>query len=92
MPEALPSVRTVQTAIHAEYKTMHEGSFRFDDLAEHLEKYGGIAAVSIGEDATCVIGRVDCDPEINRCVGFVLPVDENGCTFARNGKNVRYMF
>jgi len=47
MPEALPSVHTVQTAIHAEYKTIDEGRFRFDDLAEHLKKYGGIAAVSI---------------------------------------------
>ena len=78
MPEALPSVRTVQTAIHAKYKTIDEGCFRFDDLAEHLKKYGGVAAVSIGEDATRVIGRVDYDPETDRCVGFVLPVDENG--------------
>ena len=58
MPEALPSVRTVQTAIHAEYKTIDEGCFRFDDLVEHLEKYGSIAAVSIGEDATRVIARI----------------------------------
>jgi len=33
MPKALPSVRTVQTAVHAKYKTIHKGSFRFDDLA-----------------------------------------------------------
>ena len=78
MPEALPSVRTIQTAIHAEYKAIDEGCFRFDELAEHLEKYGGIAAVSIGEDATRVIARVDYDPETDRCVGFVLPVDKNG--------------
>lgn len=78
MPEALPSVRTLQTAIHAEYKTIDEGCFRFDDLAEHLKKYGGITAVSIGEDATRVIGRVDYDPETDRCVGFVLPVNESG--------------
>jgi len=32
MPEALPCVRTVQSAIHSEYKTMHERVLRFDEL------------------------------------------------------------
>ena len=34
--------------------------------------------MSIGEDATRVIGRIDYDSETNRCVGFVLPLDGNG--------------
>ena len=36
MPEALPCMRTVQRSIHAEYKTIDEGSFRFEELKQHL--------------------------------------------------------
>ena len=39
MPEALPSIQTIQAAIHSEYKTINEGQFRFDDLVQHLRKY-----------------------------------------------------
>lgn len=31
----------------------------------------------MAEDATKVIGRVDYDGETDKCVGFVLPSDEN---------------
>lgn len=75
MPEALPSIRTIQSAIHSEYKTINEGQFRFDDLVQHLHNYN---IISISEDATRVIARVDYDNETNRCVGFVLPIDTNG--------------
>ena len=78
MPQALPSIRTIQSAIHSEYKTISEGSFRFDELREHLNQYNAPLFVSIGEDATRIVGRVEYDSETNRCVGFVLPLDENG--------------
>ena len=38
MPEALPYVRAVQSAIHSEYETMHKGLFRFDDVRWHLDQ------------------------------------------------------
>ena len=78
MPQALPSIRTVQSAIHSEYKTISEGCFRFDELREHLNQYDAPLFVSIAEDATRIVGRVEYDSETNRCVGFVLPLDENG--------------
>jgi len=78
MPEALPSLRTVQSLVHAQYKTLDEGNFRFDDLVNHLQQYNVPKIVSIGEDATRVIARIDYDNETDRCVGFVLPVDKNG--------------
>ena len=34
--------------------------------------------VSIGEDATRIIGRVDYDSQTDRLVGFVMPVNELG--------------
>ena len=33
---------------------------------------------TIGEDATRVISRVEYDSQTDRCVGFVLPLSENG--------------
>jgi len=59
MHEALSSLRTVQRIIHAEYKTLDEGMLRFDDLS----RYKATKVVSIGEDSTRVITRVDYDPE-----------------------------
>ena len=78
MPEALPSVRTIQSVIYKEYRTLDEGSFRYDELALHIKQHEAPNLVSIGEDATRVIARADYDSETDRCVGFVLPVDKNG--------------
>ena len=52
MPEALPCMRTVQTSIHAEYKTIDEGAFRFDELKKHIDRCKDPAVIFIGEDAT----------------------------------------
>jgi len=54
---------------------MDDGTFRFKDLAKHIADHNAPKVVSIGEDATRVIGRVDYDSETDRCVGFVFPVD-----------------
>ena len=77
MREVLPCVRSIQAVIHLEYKTIHEGTFRFDELREHLDQYGAPRIVSVGEDATRVVGKIEYDSETDRCVGFVLPLNEN---------------
>ena len=73
MPQALPSLRTVQRIVHNEYEVMNEGEFRFDQLANHINSYKCARVIVIGEDATRLVARVDYDPETNRLVGFVLP-------------------
>jgi len=78
MPQALPGIRTVQSTIHSEYKTIPEGYFRFDELRQHIDSYHAPLCVSIAEDATRIVGRIDYDNETDRCVGFVLPLDQNG--------------
>ena len=78
VPQALPCVRTIQSTIHSEYKRVDEGCFRFDELKGHIGRYKAPAFISISEDATRIIGRVEYDSATNRCVGFVLPLDENG--------------
>ena len=75
MPEALPCLRTIQGAVHSEYKTINEGEFRFDDLVTHIHNYNvPHHIVTIAEDATRVIARVEYDNETDRCIGFVLAI------------------
>ena len=47
-------------------------------MVTHLLQYKAPNVVSIGEDATRLISRVEWDPESNRCCGFVLPINEKG--------------
>jgi len=44
----------------------------------HIKNHKTSKAISVGEDATCVVARIDYDCETDRCVGFVLPLDSNG--------------
>ena len=78
MPEALRSLRTVRRIVSEEYKPLEEGVFYFDELVHHLHAYKSPLLVSIGEDATWLVRRIDYDPNTNRLVGFVLPCDERG--------------
>ena len=78
MPQALPSLRTIQRVVQSEYKDIGEGEFRFDDLDVHLESYGAQKVVAIPEDATRVIAKADYDYETDRVVGFVLPCNDAG--------------
>ena len=75
--QALPSLRTVQCIVHTSYDTLNEGEFCFDGLVDHIRKHNTVSLVTIGEDATRIICRVEYDVRTNRCVGFVLPL-KNG--------------
>ena len=48
------------------------------ELQLHLQTYNAVKMITVGEDATRVITKVDYDNETNRLVGFVLPCDDNG--------------
>ena len=78
LSKALPCLRTVQRSIAKEYALFQEGHFRFDELLEHLKNFNASMVVSIGEDATRVISRIEYDSETDKLVGFVLPCDQDG--------------
>ena len=78
MPEAIPSLRTVQRVVAQEDQTLHEGVFRFDELLSHLDSYNASKVITIGEDATRLVSRLENDKETGRLVGFVLPSDDKG--------------
>ena len=80
LPEALPSLRTVQRIVSCEYQPPHEGEFRYDELLVHLNSYSAPMVVAVGEDATRLVSRVEYDNETNRLVGFVLPCNDKGLT------------
>lgn len=82
MAEALPSLRTVQSLVYSQYSKIEEGVFRFDALVQHLRKYDSPFIVAIAEDATRIVQEVEYDAATDRCVGFVLPVDDKGCPVA----------
>lgn len=90
--EALPCLRTVQQMVRSEYKPVKAGDFRFDGLVEYLTVTHNAPTrmVSIGEDATRVIARVEYDSESDCCVGFVLPLKENGLPVVDSFKAVSF--
>lgn len=90
LPQALPCIRTVQEVVHSEYKTISEGDFRFDDLLQHIKQHKAPMEVSVAEDATRVIARVEYDHETDRCVGFVLPMTEKGVPIAESFRAVSF--
>jgi hypothetical protein len=57
---------------------VEEGTFRFQQLKSFLNERRLPNAVWISEDATRITGRVEYDAKTNRCVGFVLPLDDRG--------------
>jgi len=77
MPEALPSPSTIRKEMSKSYSNIVEGEFRFDKLSAHLDAHKCPRIVSISEDATRIIRRIEYDEDSNKLVGFVLPVDSN---------------
>ena len=76
LPEAIPSLRTIQRIVSNDYKPLHEGDFRFEELLSHLSSYNACNVITIGEDATRLVSRVEYDSETDKLVGFVLPIDD----------------
>ena len=65
--------------MHNEYQTISEGCFQFDGLEIYLTQSGvSHKVLSISEDATHIIARIDYDSESDRSVGFVLPCNDQG--------------
>ncbi len=78
LPQALPSLRTVQSTVQSKYKHIHEGSFRFNDLADYLTAHNLPRLVTISEDATRIMKRIEYNPATNSCVGFTLVTNSKG--------------
>ena len=78
MQEALPSLSTIQSIVQSQYHHIEEWTYQFDALITHLKKHCAPPIVTVAEDATQIVKRVEYDPVTNKCVGFVLPLDDDG--------------
>lgn len=78
LPLSLPCLRSIQRSVSQEYTQTNEGQFRFDELLNHIIQYKAPKIVSIGEDATRIISKVQYDCNTNKMVGFVLPCNDLG--------------
>ena len=67
----------MQYTFHSSY-TAIRGDFRFDALVDHFKSHKAPFIVSISEDTTSVIKKVEYDISTNRCIGFVLPNNKDG--------------
>lgn len=79
---AMPSLRTIQRYVYLKLYLFriqrHQWRVRFDELSNHIKRYKLSGLVIIGEDATRVVSWVEYDSQTNKCVGFVLPINEQG--------------
>ena len=77
MPLALPSLSNIRREIHKSFNGVAEGCFQLDQLLDHLNAYSAAKVICVSEDATRVVSRIEYDPNTDRLVGFVLPVDKD---------------
>lgn len=85
MPLALPSLPSTNRYLTIHYKPI-EGILRSKELNIFLEERELKKVVSLSEDATRVVGRLQYDSNTNQISGFVLPLHKT------NGLPVPFSF
>lgn len=78
LPLALPSLSSTNRFVGRTHHNIIEGQLRCDELLAYLKNRNLPLIVSLSEDATRVINRVQYDSSTNQLIGFVLPTDQNG--------------
>lgn len=76
---ALPSIVSTNRYIRAFNHSVNEGILRCEELLLYLKSRNLPLVVSLSEDATRIVGRVQYDSKTNQLMGFALPLNtENG--------------
>lgn len=76
LPCSLPSLPSTNRYIRSGFQ-MIEGVPRFKELLVHLEERKLPLMVSISEDATRVVGKIQYDSKTNQLMGFTLPLNKS---------------
>lgn len=71
----LPSISAVNKHISKEKAELVEGVLRANELLKYLNERNLPKIVSLSEDATRIVGRVQYSRKTNQIVGFVPPLD-----------------
>lgn len=72
---ALPSLSSTNRRITDGKYKMIEGHLEANRLSQYLDQHKLPRIVSLSEDATRIVARIQYDPYVNEVVGFVLPLD-----------------
>lgn len=83
---ALPSLPSANRYIRASNCHMTEGIMRCEELCIYLKQRKQPLIVSLSEDGTRIVGKVQYDSTSNQLVGFVLP------THAKNGTPIPFVY
>lgn len=94
LPLALPALPSVNRYVHRSNCRVTECVPRYDELYQYLEERGHEKVVSLSEDGTRIIGRVQYDKYTNQLIGFVPPINKQTglpipfCYPARNAPEI----
>lgn len=83
---ALPALSSTNRYIRRSNQSIVEGVLRCEELLLYLTERKLPLAVTLSEDATRIVGRVQYDSSTNLMVGFVLPINNS------NGMPTPYVF
>lgn len=86
LESALPSLTSTNRYIKSANCHVVEGILRSEELLLYLKERNLPLVVSLSEDATRIIGRVQYDANTNQIIGFTLPLNVS------NGMPVPYSF
>lgn len=86
LPTALPSLSSTNRYIRKMNSRVIEGVLRCNELQLFLEQRKLPKVVSLSEDATRIIGRIQYDRKTNQLIGFAQPIDR------KNGMPVPFTF
>lgn len=75
---ALPSLSRINYFVQNTHETTIEGVLRSEELLIYLKERNLDLVVSLSEDATFVVDRVQFNSKKNQLIGFVLPINQNG--------------
>lgn len=86
---ALPSLPSVNRYLQQRNGSVTEGVLRCSELLFYLEERKLPKIISLSEDATRIVGRIQYDHRNNQLMGFVLPINEDGIPipFAYQARN-----
>lgn len=86
LTHSLPSLSSTNRYIKLSNCSVIEGILRTEELLIYLQERNLPLVVSLSEDATSIIGRVQYDSSSNQVVGFTLPLNKS------NGMPIPYSF
>lgn len=76
---ALPSLPSINRYIQSSNCTIYEGIPRIEELYVYLNNRHLPLAISLSEDATRIIGRIQYHSSTNQLIGFAVPINkQNG--------------